>query len=298
MVKAKKLRISEGTHAEVEPKVTEFPLEIFIQQFSAQTYQLIDWHWHSGVQFCYVTKGEVCFQTVKAEHVLHEGDGMFIGSGQAHTAWPKIENSAYISLNLALSFLGLPGSAIFEQFVEPVIQKSGAECIYFKKENKEQAQVLQRLAVCAERAAHEESRYTLGLYAELVKLWEALYQYALQENFPSERKQENSRLQQILNFLQDHSTEKITLQQIAENIHLSRSECSRFFHKATGQSLFEYINALRLNKSTELLLKTDLPIAQIAYEVGFGSQSYFCQKFHSAKGCSPEQFRKRAKKFG
>ncbi len=281
MVKAKKLRISEGTHAEVEPKVTEFPLEIFIQQFSAQTYQLIDWHWHSSVQFCYVTKGEVCFQTVKAEHVLREGDGMFIGSGQAHTAWPKIENSAYISLNLALSFLGLPGSAIFEQFVEPVIQKSGAECIYFKKENKEQAQVLQRLAVCAERATHEESRYTLGLYAELVKLWETLYQYALQENFPSERKQENSRLQQI-----------------AENIHLSRSECSRFFHKATGQSLFEYINALRLNKSTELLLKTDLPIAQIAYEVGFGSQSYFCQKFHSAKGCSPEQFRKRAEKLG
>ena len=56
---AKKLRLKDGLHAVVEPEITEFPLEIFIQKFSDATYQLIDWHWHTELETVYIESGTV-----------------------------------------------------------------------------------------------------------------------------------------------------------------------------------------------------------------------------------------------
>lgn len=83
---SKKLRIVEGQQARVEPDIGTFPLEFFCQEFSPDTYQFIDWHWHIGVQFCYITKGSFHFQIVGDMVHLDEKDGIFINAQQVHTA--------------------------------------------------------------------------------------------------------------------------------------------------------------------------------------------------------------------
>ena len=92
----------------------------------------------------------------------------------------------------------------------------------------------------------------------------------------------NARMQKILLYLKENYTRKLTLKEIADHIHLSRSECSRFFHSMTGQTLFHYLNELRINRSAELLIHTEKSAAEIAYESGFCSQSYFNQRFRAA----------------
>lgn len=54
-ITSKPLRIVEGQRVQVEPEIGAFPLEFFKQVFSSETYQMIDWHWHTSVQLCYVT---------------------------------------------------------------------------------------------------------------------------------------------------------------------------------------------------------------------------------------------------
>ena len=94
---------------------------------------MIDWHWHSGVQFCYVTLGEVKIQIAGNEVILEEGEGLFINAQQVHKAINQKENAEYISLNLPIHFMGLEGSEMYHQFMEPVLHAKGAEIIVIRK---------------------------------------------------------------------------------------------------------------------------------------------------------------------
>ena len=77
---------------------------------------------------------------------------------------------------------------------------------------------------------------------------------------------------------------------------MSNSECCRFFKKATNQTLNEYILSYRINKAFNEIINTDKSLAEISYDVGFNSQSYFSKKFLEIKNISPKEVRKEYKK--
>ncbi|KZL91882.1 helix-turn-helix transcriptional regulator [Clostridium magnum] len=95
----------------------------------------------------------------------------------------------------------------------------------------------------------------------------------------------------MLSYIQENYKENVTLDDIAKNVNLSRAECSRFFKRMTGQTPFEYLISYRINQSTLLLRNSDLPITEIAEEVGFGSVSYYIEKFRKQINCTPKEFR-------
>ena len=115
---------------------------------------------------------------------------------------------------------------------------------------------------------------------------------ALPERSGEKTTYENSeRLKKILRFIHAHYADRISLGDIAALIGLSRGECCRFFQKTVGQPLFRYLMAYRINKSIDLLLGTDKGVAEIAYETGFNSQSYFTKCFKALKNVTPSRLR-------
>lgn len=73
---------------------------------------------------------------------------------------------------------------------------------------------------------------------------------------------------------------------------MSTTHFSRVFKQQTGFSPYDYVLMMRLNKAKELLLKTDMYIAEIAYETGFNSEANFVYCFKNIEGISPGKFRK------
>ena len=73
---------------------------------------------------------------------------------------------------------------------------------------------------------------------------------------------------------------------------MSERSLSRNFHAAVGQSPIEYLLNMRLQRAETLLLASPAPIAQIAFEVGFGDANYFTRQFRRQRGLSPREFRK------
>ncbi len=305
---SKKLRIKDGQHAVVEPELTLFPLEYFHQIFSASTYQLINWHWHTGFQFCFVLHNTVDFHMSGSAFQLGPGDGLFINAQQVHAAAPHIENidissavdnisSEYISLNIPTSFLGIEGSELFRRFVEPVLLNSDIPFIIFRRDDSSAHDLLDLLRSCCISAGQDAGSYGLELLSELILLWNELIKMidngssALHTPI-SDTVSGNKRLQTIISYLNENYMHNITLDDIAAHIYISRSECSRFFRQATGQTLFGYLTQLRISRSCELLMSTDMSVSDIAYACGFSSQSYFSQRFRHIKGVSPEQFRR------
>ena len=103
----KKIEIERGLQERIEPEIGAFPLQFLRQEFSPHTYQVIDWHWHAGPQFCSVIRGNFHFRVLNRTLYLQEGDGIFINAQQVHTARPEKDSGQYLCLNLPLHLLEL-----------------------------------------------------------------------------------------------------------------------------------------------------------------------------------------------
>jgi len=96
----------------------------------------------------------------------------------------------------------------------------------------------------------------------------------------------------ILDFLNTHYTQPLTLESVAQKFSISPSHLSRSFKKATRFGFVEYINSLRVAESCRLLRKSDLSVLEIALKCGFGSVTQYGRCFKELTGQSPRDYRK------
>ena len=93
--------------------------------------------------------------------------------------------------------------------------------------------------------------------------------------------------------LENISNEQFGVSQLADLMHMSRSNLLRKIKKETTLSASKFISKVRLIKSKELLEDKDLTISEISYQVGFGSSSYFIKCFREYYGYSPGELGKK-----
>ena len=100
---------------------------------------------------------------------------------------------------------------------------------------------------------------------------------------------------QILQYMEQHYASPITLDALAQLVHLNRSYVSHLFKKETGSSLYDSLLRLRLEKAKELLVTTSDSVQQIGCRVGIPDSAYFSRLFKKQVGASPAEFRRRSK---
>lgn len=104
---------------------------------------------------------------------------------------------------------------------------------------------------------------------------------------------ENSRIvRDAMNYISAHFSEAVTLQDVAEHLHLNPSYFSRIFKRSSGSTFKEYLTKVRVEEAKRLLRNTDYPLLDIAIGVGFDNQSYFTSVFKRLTGLTPKQYRK------
>ncbi|MGE5393300.1 MAG: two-component regulator propeller domain-containing protein [Candidatus Saccharibacteria bacterium] len=103
--------------------------------------------------------------------------------------------------------------------------------------------------------------------------------------------QDRKLIQSIIDIVLENITnEKINADFISQKILISRSVIYIKVEALTGQSVNEFIRNIRLKKSTALLRRNDIQITEVAYAVGFSSQSYFTRCFTKRFGKSPKEW--------
>lgn len=95
----------------------------------------------------------------------------------------------------------------------------------------------------------------------------------------------------IMQYIKANYDRKITLDDIAGHVYLSRSYVSTVFKEEMGESLFAYINRVRVEKSKVLLLNEALSLINVGGMCGFEDQSYFTRVFKSLVGVNPKKYR-------
>ncbi len=100
-------------------------------------------------------------------------------------------------------------------------------------------------------------------------------------------------LKKVMSIVEENLSESSFMTStLIEKVHMSQSVLYRKLKVLTGQSISEFIRTIRLKRASQLLLKTDMGIAEIAYEVGFNDLKYFRRCFKKVFEVSPSQFRK------
>jgi len=105
-----------------------------------------------------------------------------------------------------------------------------------------------------------------------------------------EKALENRLATDIKEYIEFHLSERITLTDIADHVHYSRSYITDQFQKSTGMSIARYISERRIEKAKELLLENRQTISQISENLGFSTVQYFSKCFKDAVGCSPSTY--------
>ena len=109
---------------------------------------------------------------------------------------------------------------------------------------------------------------------------------------PLKGRENEKRINIVCQYIQKHATETLTIHKAAALIHLSPSAFCKFFKRMTAKTFSDYVNEIRITNVCNDLLATDKQVAEIAYENGFETLTYFNRIFLKKKNMSPSSYRK------
>lgn len=99
-------------------------------------------------------------------------------------------------------------------------------------------------------------------------------------------------LVEIKNYLDEHYTEKIVLDDLAEKYYINKYYLTKIFKETYGSTINGYIIAKRITRAKQLLRFTDMTVDEIGAAVGMGDANYFSRTFRKVEGISPREYRK------
>ncbi len=243
-------------------------------------------HFHPEYELTYISKGEgLRYVGMKVEE-FRAGELVFLGPNLPH-CWLNTKNLS--AENVEALVIQFPKD-LFEQTILNLPEfesiktlfKNASEGILFDGISFEsKLELLFRL---------EPLYQFLGLINFFIELNQTKWQSIL--GFIPSNSLSQQRFQAIFAYIIEHFKDKIELEKIAEIAKMSPTSFCRYFKNETGKTLFEVILNYRLETASQLLIRTNKRINEIAFESGFEDLPYFNRTFKKWKGVNPTTFRK------
>ena len=108
---------------------------------------------------------------------------------------------------------------------------------------------------------------------------------------PTKQQEYTEKFLSICNYLNQHCTEDLSLEEVADMAGFSKYHFSRLFKEFAGMPFYKYLNTRRIAYSEKLLLDPDINVTEVAIRSGFNSISAFMRMFKIVRNCTPTQFR-------
>lgn len=287
-----KIHIDETIRESVSHGNEKYPFAFYLDDIWEFDFHCADWHWHPELEFVYAKKGEVTASVGNSKFVLSPGNGVFINKQVVH----RFESSeSTITPNIVFSphLLVPKESLIFEKYIQPILSSS-MDYQIFSPDVSWQKEVLDILNTIFELQEKEDS-CELQTVQLLLKIWNILYSNTNTMHIDSSSKtdiQEQARLQIMLQYIHENYQNCITLENLTQEISLSKSTVLNIFHKYVQMSPIDYAIHYKMKQAALLLETTENTVLSIAQTIGFDNVGYFCRKFKEIFKVTPSQYRK------
>ena len=155
---------------------------------------------------------------------------------------------------------------------------------YLQEHNIQADKLLQEAVARQLNAVAEYSVFDMIKYAN--------YMFDRISSLINEVQQTSTIVAKARKYIQQHYTESIDRNDVANSVFLTPNYLSKLFNKETGLTIRDYINQLRIDEAKKLMNATSKAISTIAMDVGFENVSYFSTVFKKYCGCNPDTWRK------
>lgn len=246
-------------------------------------------HWHNYIEIFYVKKGRIRLQTGEFSFHLDEGHICFINSNTIHSVHQTdLENEILI--------LQIPTESHRPFYT---LRNYKFNSVTYLADFSKDTAPLEELQSLLDDIYKEYRMKTAGYNQIILGYVNLLLGLMLRKFYLIPKTEEDyiieknlTRLSDIINYLDEHYTEKISLQTIADSLHMNYYYLSHFFKDTAGISFQDYLNHLRVDKSLPLLAEADYSITDVALDTGFPNIKAYTKAFKEKFGMLPSVYRR------
>ena len=242
-------------------------------------------HWQKEIELVYINSGEASFHVSDQHFTAHAGDLVICESGQIHYS------DSYNTKN-NLHFLIFDTNVISSRFHNPHFKnhRVTSEELY----QLGLSDALQRLFTLVPEELDKKQPYYKDIITSAIReFW-----FLLKRNLPrAEKATDNSRrshmledFQELLDYIDKHYAEELTLEHAASMMHFSPSHFSKTFKKLMGMNYVTYVNMVRIEHAISILINEHARMIDIALECGFSNIRSFNRVFKEITGHTPTDF--------
>lgn len=264
-------------------------LDIHLEFFIDPGGSVINKHHHDWIEIIYLIHGELEVQINNETKKLKKNEFIVINPMSIHSTRCRDGNTA-ILLQIPLSFL--------EKFV-PDIREYSFFVDLDSKDPRTQTKLgdirntLQDLWIAYQFQAEGYLFRCYSLIFELIYILVHSFSQKLNRKELQRNQKNLERIERIIDYVNCHYTEAISIKEIAGVLGLNEIYFSRFFKANMGTTFLEYLNMVRLEKIYVDLLNTNMSIGEIQEKHGFYNEKVFRRMFREVYGCSPREARSR-----
>lgn len=248
------------------------------------------YHSHDHIELAFVLSGTGKYRINDRYYTVSEGDLIILNPGVKHQAQVLDSSNPATEFFVGFSdiqfngyeknYVPLPNHQMISRTTGELRQKLFKLCASIAAEN----------AVCRYGRYFMLKSYLIQMLLLIIREQTDPVEIKTGCSFDSVNK--NYVVEQIVTYLEEHYSEKISLDQIAENMYLSPFYISKIFKSETGDAPIRHLISIRLEKAKELLEQGWTgSIQEVASEVGYDDAYHFSKLFKKKYGISPSQIR-------
>jgi len=264
-----------------------FPVAIYNNSFDKQYNLLAPLHYHGEFELLVATKGTLSVQIEEHTYILSKGEGLFINSGLIHVinSGDNVDHG-FIAIVFNFKIICNEYDSSFSKYIQPLMNRTLKVSV---KLTPDMCDLVH--SICS---AYESASYGFELYIKqgLIQIFHHLVKDSKTTTLPIQNTK-SILIKNILDYVEKNYSEQITLQDMADYVHISKEYLCRVFNAMSDTSPIEYLNRYRIRQSTSLLIHTDKAVSDIALTCGFNNSSYFNKLFLRYIGCTPREYRKK-----
>ncbi len=270
-----------------------YPFAIHEAWASDEEQMMLYLHWHPEAELLLLLEGDALVCVDDRSYAAHSGDVIFVPPYTLHAAYTlESPHCHFIALVFQLSALSLNANKILEEtYLTPMEKGIVRFPEHFSSPDGWQGEI--------RRLMNEVTRYReipqrdcdLLIRGKLLEIWHHMSRHACHTFLGNP---DYDRLQPAIHYIREHYRNSITVAELARQCSLSVSRFSFLFQKEMHMSAIPYLQEYRIRQSCALLLSSNMTVAAIAMETGFGNLSNFNRNFMRTVGCTPTEFRERA----
>ena len=242
------------------------------------------YHWHDEYEFLCVRSG-TCICQINGVHIpVAAGEALLIRPGELHTFIdPTMTTRFFLVVFHPYAVTGTDCTGFFDRST-PFRRK------FFSSHPLDREIISSLQEIHRVYLAADPLRPFL-MKTELLKIFSILLKHQMVEKESAAPNLSFHKFRPLLEYVEEHYTEKILLQDMAEYLHYSPSYILFLFRQNTGQTPIAYVNRYRLFKAAQQLRETEDTVIEVALGTGFNHVGHFIRQFQKQFGLTPLQYR-------